>query len=578
VVTVAVVLRRFGLHDFTFSDLARTLTFLAVVTGATAVGSLAWSPGMELWRGGNLWSGWYLMVLSNLLPFIMITPGLLALAIRGADIIRATGPRQGEFAALVFGLLVCGLGIFGIDALPAGALWAVLYLPLPFLLWGAVRFGAAGLSLAFLMFSSMVILYSAAGQGPFVTQSQAANVLWIQAFLLAFYVPLLVLASVVRERTDKERALKESEARYRAVVEDQTELICRFLPDGTYTFVNDAYCRYFDSSPEQLLGRSFWTFLPPGEHEGARRFLESITPEHPIATREHEVVTAKGELRWHQWTDRALIGPHGRIVEYQAVGRDITERKHLEEAMRGLAHVERLAVVGELTGSIAHEVTQPLTAILANAEAAERQLRSPAPPLDEIRAILADIRHDDLRASEVLQRMRALLRKREPVISTFRTDGLVADVLALIRAEARRRRVTVETSADPTPDVDGDRVLLQQVLLNLIMNGMEAMSAVSEDRRRLDVCSEREGSAHVRISVSDRGEGIPPDSLARVFESFYTTKEHGMGLGLPIARSIVELHDGRIWAENRPDGGARFCFTLPIAAAGRHSTARATSR
>ena len=157
----------------------------------------------------------------------------------------------------------------------------MFYAPLPFLLWAAVRFGPGGLSFAFLIFALMAMFSAVAGYGPFVTQSAGDSVLRLQIFLLALYVPLLVLASVVAERRGKEEALRESEARYRAVVEDQTELICRFLPDGTFTFVNGAYCRYFHRSPEELLGQTFWTFIPPEGHQAVREFLASITPESP---------------------------------------------------------------------------------------------------------------------------------------------------------------------------------------------------------------------------------------------------------------------------------------------------------
>jgi two-component system, LuxR family, sensor kinase FixL len=569
VTTTALAMRRFGLDDLTLRDLRKTLTFLAVATSAAAIGSLAWSPLIVgLWAGGEMWSAWSLVFLSNLLPFVVALPSLVPAANRGIRIVKGTPPeRYVEFSALIAGLLAAGLGIFGFETPAVAKLPALLYLPLPFLLWAAVRFGSAGLSVAFSIFTLIVVMNAVGGTGPFVMQSAAGNVLWIQAFLLALYVPLLVLAAEVQERADKEKALKASETRYRAVVEDQSELICRFLPDGTYTFVNDAYCRYFGTSREELIGRSFWRFIPPQEHQAGRDFLASITPEHPIGTREHEVIHSSGELRWQQWMDRGLFDEHGRIIEYQAVGRDITERKHLEDAMRGLAHAERLALVGELTGSIVHEIAQPLTAILANAEAAGLELRSRSPSLDEVRTMLNDIRLDDQRAAEILKRMRSWLRKREPVMSTFRVDELVADVFALVRAEARQRRVTLEAASGPTVEIHGDRVQLQQVLLNLILNGMDAMADAPEEQRRLVVSFYRDSGERVSVSVRDRGHGIPADRLLHVFESFYTTKAQGMGLGLAIARSIVELHGGEIWAENNPAGGATLRFTLPNAAA-----------
>jgi PAS domain S-box-containing protein len=562
----AAALRRFGLGDLALADLRRVLRFIVLTTIAVAVGSLVWSPLiLLLWIGGDLWHGWSLVFLSNLLPFLIATPALVTGLSRGAEIGRKASARQyTEFALLTSGLLLCGILVFGLAPRAVSHLPALFYAPLPFLLWSAVRFGPAGLSLSFTIFALMAMFNAVAGEGPFVTQSAGESVLRLQIFLLALYVPLLVLASVVEERRAKEQALRASEARYRAVVEDQTELICRFLPDGTYTFVNDAYCRYFQRSREDLLGRTFWTFIPPEGHQDAREFLASITRAQPLASREHEVLTPDGELRWQQWRDRGFFDGEGRIIEYQAVGRDITERKHAEEAMQSLAHAGRLALVGELTGSIAHEINQPLGAILCNAKAAELLLQSESPSLEEVRKILADIRNDDLRAGEVIQRIRTLLRKRELEMLPLDLNEIAGEVVRLGAGDARRRNVALETDfAGDLGAIRGDRIQLQQVLLNLILNGLDAMEDTPVPERRIVVRTHGDGDRWVKMSVSDGGHGIPPDRLPRIFESFYTTKEHGMGLGLAIARSIIEVHGGRVWASNNLGGGATFTVALP---------------
>jgi two-component system, LuxR family, sensor kinase FixL len=558
VLLTATALRRFGLGDLALGDLRKALVFMVVTTLAIALATLVWSPLIvSLWLGGDVWTAWSLAFLSNLLPFLMV-PGLVIGLSRGAQLIRnASLAQYSEFGLLAVGLLTCAFGIFGLAPRVVEDLPALFYAPLPFLLWAAVRFGPGGLSFAFLIFALMAMFNAVAGYGPFVTQSAGESVLRLQIFLLALYIPLLVLASLVEER-------RGSEARYRAVVEDQTEFICRFLPDGTYTFVNDAYGRYFQCSPKELLGRSLWAFIPPESHQAAREFLASITPDHPVASIEHEVLAPNGERRWQNWRNRGFFDVHGRVVEYQAVGRDITERKHAEDAMQGLAHAGRLALVGELTGSIAHELNQPLGAILANAAAAEKLLASGSPPLEEIRNILADIRKDDLRAAEVIQRVRALLRKRETLMHPLDLNEVADEVVQLVSTDARRRSVALETEiASGLPVVRGDRIYLQQVLLNLLLNGMDAMMDTPQADRRIIVRTQRSGEQSVSVSISDSGHGIPSDRLSHVFESFYTTKEHGMGLGLAIARSIIEVHGGRIWASNNPGGGATFCFTLP---------------
>ncbi|TWT94705.1 sensor histidine kinase [Stieleria varia] len=235
-----------------------------------------------------------------------------------------------------------------------------------------------------------------------------------------------------------------------------------------------------------------------------------------------------------------------------------------DETRRELTHASRLATVGELTASIAHEINQPLGAILNNADAAEMLLDSSPDTLDEVRQILEDIRQDDLRASEVIGRLRALLRNREIEFQKIDPHDLIDDVLRLIQREASRREVAIHTTlASGTPMVTGDKVHLQQVLLNLLLNGMEAMSEL-EHAKKLIVQTRIVGS-EMEIAVQDSGPGISKDICARLFDPFFTTKKEGMGLGLSIARTLVEAHGGRIWAEGESGNGVTFRFTVPLA-------------
>jgi signal transduction histidine kinase len=236
-----------------------------------------------------------------------------------------------------------------------------------------------------------------------------------------------------------------------------------------------------------------------------------------------------------------------------------------QQQQTDLAHASRLTMVGELTASITHEISQPLGAILSNAETAEILLQSKQPHLEEVQQILADIRKDDLRASEVIRRMRELLRKRELELKPIDLNAVTSDVLRLVDGEAHRRGVEIEKQfTDTLPVVRGDEIHLQQVLLNLILNGMEAMSESSESNRRLTIRTACEGKDNVEVALEDSGPGIRSERLPLLFDSFFTTKTHGMGLGLSIVRSIVEAHGGRIWAENNSGRGACFRFTLPV--------------
>jgi C4-dicarboxylate-specific signal transduction histidine kinase len=254
------------------------------------------------------------------------------------------------------------------------------------------------------------------------------------------------------------------------------------------------------------------------------------------------------------------------------VSLDITERKQtefeLQQRRNELAHVARVSTMGELAASVTHELGQPLGAILRNAEAAELFLQAPSPDLDEVRAILADIRKDDQRAGAVIDRMRSMLKRRQLAPSLLDVHLLAGDVVALARpeADARKLRLTLE-SASSCPPVRGDRVQLQQVLLNLLLNAMDAVNASAPDGRRVTV-RVRAAGTEVEVAVSDTGLGIPMDALAHLFEPFFTTKPNGLGMGLAISRSIIQAHGGRLWADNNEAGGATFAFMLPAAEGG----------
>jgi two-component system sensor kinase FixL len=224
-------------------------------------------------------------------------------------------------------------------------------------------------------------------------------------------------------------------------------------------------------------------------------------------------------------------------------------------------------MVGELTAAIAHELKQPLSAIMSNAEAAETLLESANPPLDEMRGIASDIRQDDLRANKVIDYIQDFLRKRETPTEPFDLNRAISDTLPLVVGDARKRRIQIRTDlAEALPRVFGNQTQLQQVLINLIVNGMDAMANTPEGKRDLVIRTARpNGETRVEVAVTDFGSGISPADLPRLFDSFFTTKAAGMGLGLAIARSIVELHGGRIWADNNPGGGATFHFTVQTA-------------
>jgi two-component system sensor kinase FixL len=257
---------------------------------------------------------------------------------------------------------------------------------------------------------------------------------------------------------------------------------------------------------------------------------------------------------------------------FTGIVRDVTERKRTElEAMQQraeLTHMARVSTMGELAASLAHELSQPLTAILSNAQAAQRFLAGD-PDLDHVREILSDIVRDNRRAGEVLRRMRALVRKQERQRESLDLASVIGDVVMLVRSDAILRdvRVSVDFVAD-LPRVRGDRIQLQQVTLNLLMNAFEAMKDCPAGHREVALRGDVDQAGSVRVAVRDRGIGVSADKPERLFEPFYTTKPDGLGMGLAICRSIVEAHGGSLWWEHNPERGATFFFTLPFDARG----------
>jgi C4-dicarboxylate-specific signal transduction histidine kinase len=234
-----------------------------------------------------------------------------------------------------------------------------------------------------------------------------------------------------------------------------------------------------------------------------------------------------------------------------------------------VTHLTRVAILGELSGALAHELNQPLTAILSNAQAGQRLLLREPIDLAEVREILEDIITDDMRAGEVIARLRALLKRGEAEFQLLDLNEVTTEVLELAHSELIERNVAVRTRLTPRlPGARGDRVQLQQVLLNLLLNACEAMSASKPSERTLTVSTAPDGNGLLLVSIADRGNGIPSDAADLLFEPFFTTKPHG--LGLSICRSIIAAHGGRLWAENNVDRGATFTLALPAQQEGHY--------
>jgi len=270
------------------------------------------------------------------------------------------------------------------------------------------------------------------------------------------------------------------------------------------------------------------------------------------------------------WIHDCGTSPYERdgVTYFAGILTDVTARKEAElevqQQRQLLTHLTRVATLGELSGALAHELNQPLTSILSNAQAGLRLLAQEQVDLDEIRAILRDIADEDRRAGDVIRRLRALLRRGETPRQPLDVNEVTSEVLRLARSELISHGVTAAVQLTPgLPKVRADRIAVQQVLLNLIVNACDAMRLEEPPQRRLRVATAVDGEGAVRIAIVDRGAGLPADRVERLFEPFFTTKEHGLGLGLVICRSIVAAHGGNLGAAPNPDRGATFWFTLP---------------
>jgi PAS domain S-box-containing protein len=283
---------------------------------------------------------------------------------------------------------------------------------------------------------------------------------------------------------------------------------------------------------------------------------------------DYRTVNPDGTIKYVQALGHPVFNAAGDLVEFVGTSIDVTQRRRAEEArldaQNQLAHVHRVTAMGQLAASIAHEVNQPIAATVTNAQAALRWLDRRPADLEEVRQALARIAKDGHRAAEVIDEIRALIKKAPPRKDRLEINGAIHEVIALTRGEAVKNGVSVQTELiDGLPLIEGDRVQLQQVILNLIINAFEAMSGISEGVRELLISTRKAEPDGVLVAVRDSGPGLAPATLERLFESFYTTKPGGLGLGLSICRSIIEAHGGRLWACANVPCGAIFQFTVP---------------
>jgi PAS domain S-box-containing protein len=378
----------------------------------------------------------------------------------------------------------------------------------------------------------------------------------------------------IEDRKRAEDALRESEYRLRQIIETVPGLLWSLAPDGEPTYFNQRFLDYFGKPFEDFKHGGWLALIHPDDVPETER-----TFSHAIQTgSSYQGVLrfrrADGEYRWHEGRGEPLRDRQGNIVQWYGLSVDIDEAKkaedrlrrsesYLAEAQLELAHANRVATMGQLTASITHEVNQPITAAVTYALAARRFLSAKPPNLREVDEALSLSVKEGNRAGEVVGRVRALIKKAPARKDAVEMNNAILEVIALTRREAANNGISVRTQlAEGLPRVQGDRVQLQQVLLNLIINAIEAMREVDEEERELLVGTRNEPDG-VLVEVRDSGPGFASAALERAFEAFYTTKSDGLGLGLSICRSIIEAHHGRLWASPNMPRGAIFRFTAP---------------
>jgi PAS domain S-box-containing protein len=564
-------IRRFG-DSWRFHTLKGMTAFLLfAVVLAPAVGAFIGAGVVAAHGDGGYWNAWRPWLMSNVLTGLTVLPIVLIardhfVGRSAVEVLR----RWREASVLIFSLLAAGALVL----LAPNTSGASLYAPLPLLLWAAVRFGPGGTSAALLMVSALTIIGTLGERGPFITPSPADGLLQLQLFLFVVSVPLLLLSALLQEQRRTADELRASQQRYRTIVEDQTELICRFRPDGTLTFVNGAFGRAMGRPPQELMGTFFWSFVPPEAREAQSKLLAGLTPDQPLLSWEHWLVTGVGDSRWEQWRVRAMFDERGQVLDYQAVGRDITERKRAEEEHALLesqrAHADALREADrrkdEFLAMLAHELRNPLAPIAMAVEilrlvpSGDEQIGSAREIIGRQTAQLARLVDDLLDVARITS---GSIQLR---LETVDLGRVIASTLESTRPLIMARELRLDTDLPEGPlAVKGDPVRLAQMFSNLVNNSAK----YSPVGGRISVTVRRDGSKVV-LRFRDAGAGIPPNMLERIFEPFTQVQRPrdaalgGLGLGLALVKKLVELHGGTVRAQSDGPGlGSEFTVRLP---------------
>jgi len=520
------------------------------------------------WGQTTYWTNWQTRFFSSVLSAITIVP-LIVTTARGLPRVRQVPRRKLIEAVVIFSLLLVASWFAFVRARPVPASFPVLMcVPFLVLVAAAIRLGPWGAGASFMACALTATWGTVQGLGPFAAGSPGENALAIELFLIIAWVPVMALTTLTEDRTRAQSNARQSE--------EQLEIVLDAAQLGRWDWDIAQQRLEWSDITRRMYGVPLdvpvsMEMLAALIHPDDRPVIEAATNDalagRPIEA-EFRIVLPDGKVRWIMSRGKTLFDADGRPTRMVGIKVDITARKQaelqLKEQQRELAHIDRLSMVGELSVAIAHELNQPLAAIQTNVGAARRFLSHTPPDIVQFREIVDAIAQDNRRAADVIRKVGALLRRDDLPRTAVHLEDVAEDVIDIARADIIGRGVSLSTRFERgLGPIAGDRVQLQQVLLNLVLNACDAMNLVPEAARRLTIVTMAGPEHSVRVTVCDTGPGVAGDQLERVFEPFVTSKTQGLGLGLAVCRSIVTAHEGRLWAENNPDGGASFCFELP---------------
>ncbi len=566
-------IRLFIKSRFHLISLREAILFVLIAVVVVPAGTSLWGAAFTVSNnfGAHYWVEWRNLGISNGVTVIVLVPVILIGAHQLVTKRFKAAPRRVvEACFLAAGILAVGFVAF--NQAPAGpdTSPALLYAPVPLLIWAALRFGLGGISASMLGITMLAIWGTMQGRGPFLTQTPAENALALQLFLLMVATPLMLLAVAIADERRSKEALRVSEERMGLAAESARLALWDWDVASDRVWMTEEGREFFGFTPsEPLHYASVAGRVHPDDSPVRETAIQQALETGGSYEVEYRIVLPDGSVRWIAARGRspspATSDAPPRIL---GVSMDITRQKQaaVEAQLQReeLAHLSRVATVSVLSGSLAHELKQPLSSILSNAQAGQRFMSQDAPDLDELRAIFADIVSEDFRASEIIGRLGTMLRRGEVALQPVSVNDSLEELLRLTRSDLIARGVSVSNlTARDLPPAMTDRVQLQQVLLNLIVNACDAMASNPPQDRKLTLTSSI-AQNEMRIGVLDSGVGLP-DDVETLFQPFHTTKDGGLGLGLSICRTLVTAHGGRLWAEGRAGRGAAFFVALPLA-------------